>query len=414
MRLRPSQGKAMTPTGRGTRGKLIVGQSGGCTHVLNASLHGVIAEAQRARSVTAVLGMRHGIEGILRGDILNLSAASPQTLAALDRTPAAALGSCRRRISDEEAAAVVQFLDKRSVRFFIYIGGNDSADTSHRIALAARAQGCDLRVVGVPKTIDNDLPETDHCPGYGSAARFIASVTADTGMETEAMRSVEPVKIVEVMGRNAGWLAAASALAKRSPRDAPHLVWTPEIPFDRALFLRLVRQSLKNPGYCVAVIAETVRDKRGLPVASGGRRLERDAFGHVRAQDAAEYLCGLVRAELGVRARWDKPGTIQRMSSAHFSPVDVREARACGRHAVRLALGGATDCMVVMRRRKGPYAVDYDSTPLVRIANRDRPMPKRFFSPNAMLPTPAFKRYALPLVGDGLPNHPRLAGPRPI
>jgi len=402
----------MTPAEKATRGKLIVGQSGGCTHVLNASLHGVVAEALRARAVTGVWGMRHGIEGILRDDILNLSATSPKTLAALDRTPAAALGSCRRKLSDGEAASVVQFLNERDIRFFIYIGGNDSADTSHRIAAAARAQGCDIRVIGVPKTIDNDLPDTDHCPGYGSVARFIASVTADTGMETEAMRTVEPVKIVEVMGRNAGWLAAASALAKRSERDAPHLVWPPEIPFDKTRFLRLVARSLKNPGYCVAVIAETLRDKRGIPVAAAGRKLERDAFGHVRARDAAEYLCRLVRTELGVRARWDKPGTIQRMSSAHFSSVDVREARACGRAAVRLALGGATDRMVVMRRRKGPYAVDYDSVPLDRIANRDRPMPSRFFNPKTMLPTPAFKRYALPLVGDGLPNHPRLEVPR--
>jgi len=396
------------------RGKLLVGQSGGCTHVINASLQGVVTEALRRKPVTAVWGMRHGIEGVLKRDVVDFGKESEETLKRLARSPAAALGSCRKKIDDSELSEILDVFSENDIRHFVYIGGNDSADTSHRIAVAAAKRGVPLHVMAVPKTIDNDLPRTDHCPGFGSAARFIASVVADTGMETESMSTVEPVKIIEVMGRNAGWLAASSALAKRSERDAPHLVWPPEIPFDRSTFLKLIRHWLKRIGYCVAVVSETIVDAKGRPVAAGKKRLEMDAFGHPRSADAAEYLCNLVKAEIGVRARWDKPGTIQRMSSAHFSDVDVVEARECGRAAVRFALQGMSDRMVVMRRRSGKrYAVDYDAVPLTAIANREKLLPARFFNRGIMLPTPAFKRYALPLVGSGLPDHPRLRGYKP-
>ena len=395
-------------------GKLLVGQSGGCTHVINASLEGVVEEARRRSRITDVWGMRHGIEGVLKGDLIDLGRENPETIRRVGRCPAAALGSCRRKVDDREIAEIVRFLARNDIRHFIYIGGNDSADTSHRIAVAASRAGCDIRVVAVPKTIDNDLPMTDHCPGFGSAARFIASVVADTGIETEGMRTVEPFKVIEVMGRNAGWLAASSVLAKRSERDAPHIVWPPEAPFDAERFLGLVGYWFDRIGYCIAVVSETIRDSRGYPVAAGGRKPETDPFGHLRAAYAADHLCKLVTDRFGARARWDKPGAIQRMSSAHFSEVDLREALACGRWAVRLALRGETDKMVVMRRKPGPgYAIDYDRVSLARIANREKLLPAAFFNRRRMLPTPAFRRYALPLVGPGLPAHPRLRGAAP-
>ena len=395
-------------------GRLIVGQSGGCTHVMNASLSGIVSEARRSARVTAVWGARHGIEGVLAGDLVNLSGESEDSLRRIGRAPAAALGTCRRRISDSEAAAAVEAFRKNRVRFFIYVGGNDSADTAHRLALAARRADCGLSVLCVPKTIDNDLPLTDHSPGYGSAARFIASVVADVGMETEALRTSEPVKIIEVKGRNAGWLAAASALAKRSERDAPQLVWPPEIPFSEEKFLRLVQRSLREVGHCLAVVAETVRDAKGRPVALRGRKPTTDAFGHPRLAGAAEYLCELLKEKLGVRARFDLPGSIQRMSSAHFSEVDLNEARACGAWAVRYALRGSSDCMIVMRRRRsGKYGVEFGCAPLSKIANSEKKLPAGFFDRRTMLPTAAFRRYALPLVGPGLPEHPRLRG-RPV
>ena len=374
---------------------------------MNASLSGVVFEARRSARVTAVWGARHGIEGVLSGDLVNLSAESEDSLRRIARAPAAALGSCRRKINDSEAATAVETFRRNNVRFFIYIGGNDTADTAHRLVLAARRARYRLSVLCVPKTIDNDLPLTDHSPGYGSAARFIASLAADVGMETESVRTIEPVKIVEVKGRNAGWLAAASALAKRSERDAPQFVWPPEIPFSEEKFLRLVQRSLREVGYCLAVVAETVRDAKGRPVALRGRKPTTDAFGHPRLAGAAEYLCELLKEKLGVRARYDLPGSIQRMSSAHFSEVDLNEARACGAWAVRFALRGSSDCMVVMhRRRSGKYGVEFGCAPLAKIANTEKKLPAGFFDRRTMLPTAAFRRYALPLVGSG-PARPR-------
>lgn len=389
-------------------GKLIVGQSGGCTHVINSSLRGVVETARRRKAITAVLGMRFGIEGALKRDILSLDTQSPSTLRAVGRVPAAALGSCRRRITTREAESIVRFFAERDIRFFTYIGGNDSADTSHRIALAARKLQYPMRVVAVPKTIDNDLPHTHHCPGYGSAAKFIASVTADTGIETEAMRTVEPVKIIEVMGRNAGWLPCAAVLAKRSQRDAPQIIWPPEIPFNEKKFLRMVKAALRTLGYCVVVISETIKDARGKPVAAHSGKIETDAFGHPRTAGAAEHLCALVQANLNVRARWDKPGTIQRMATAYLAEPDLRDARACGQWAVRFALQGRTDCMVVIKQKSPTAKPTFDTVPIEKIANREKLLPPAWFDRKTMLPTAAFRRYALLLLGPDLPKHTRL------
>lgn len=386
---------------------LVVGQSGGCTHVINASLAGVIAEAQRHKQIARIWGMRHGIEGALKRDFIDLTQQDAKTLRAIARTPAAALGSCRRKVSDQELAQLTDFFDKNGVRWFIYIGGNDSADTTHRLARTAARLGRELQCVSVPKTIDNDLTHTDHTPGFGSAARFLASVTQDVGMETASMATYEPVKIIEVMGRNAGWLAAAAALAKRDEFDAPQFVWPPEIPFDEKRFLALTKAALKQVGYCLVVVAETIRTADGQPVGPHGRK-EKDSFGHARITGAAQYLCELVRDRLKVRARWDKPGSIQRMASAYFSETDVREARSCGAHAVRTALWGGSDVMVVMRRAEERYHISYITAPLTEIANEEKLLPKEFFDRRNMLPTAAFREYALPLVGKGLPAHERL------
>lgn len=391
------------------RGILLVGQSGGCTQVINASLAGVIEEAVKSAAITDIWGARHGVEGILRKDFVDLSRRQPSLIRKIAVTPAAALGSCRRKLSDAEAPEVVSDFQRLGVRYFVYIGGNDSADTAHRLARAAARAEYDLRVVSVPKTIDNDLPFTDHCPGFGSTARFIASTVADTGVETEAMRTLEPVKIIEVMGRNAGWLPAAAALAKRNKFDAPQFVWPPEVSFDETKFLRLVRYWLKRVGYCVAVVSETLRDGNGHAIAAKGRAAKLDSFGHPWLLGAAEYLSELTTAKLGVRARWDKPGTIQRMAGAYASESDRREARACGAWAVRFALRGMSDRMVVMRRAQGKaYRINYDSVPLSKIANTEKLLPAAWFDRRAMLPRKAFLDYARPLVGPGLPEHPRL------
>ena len=389
-------------------GNALVGQSGGCTAVINSSLVGVVQEALRHPEITGVQGMLFGVQGALAGQFVDLGGADPAAVEALRHTPACALGTCRYKMRPDDPARVVEICRQRGVRYFFYIGGNDSADTSHRIALAAAAAGYDLRVVGVPKTIDNDLPLTDHCPGYGSIARFVAMATADAGRDTEASRLVDPVKIVEVMGRNAGWVAAASALGKHDEVDAPHLIYFPEHPLSEERFLADVQRVYDDLGYALVVVPETIRDEKGNPLAEEGGEV-RDAFGHRRLAGAANRLANLICEKLGIRARWDKPGTIQRTLMAAASPVDLDEAYLTGRMAVIYALEGAHDRMVTLVREPGPtYRCRTDTAPLEAIANQEKKLPPQFMNAEGNHVTEAFLAYARPLIGDPLPRYPRL------
>jgi 6-phosphofructokinase 1 len=392
------------------RGHLLIGQSGGATAVINASLVGAVRAALASDAVDSIYGARHGIEGVLRRDLLDLRAESPATWEALLATPSAALGSCRYKLQPEDPERALEALRALDVRYLLYIGGNDSADTGHRIALAAQAAGYDLSVICVPKTIDNDLPLTDHCPGYGSAARFIAQAVMDSALCTQAIPDHYPVKIIEVMGRDAGWLAAAAALGKARPEDAPHLIYVPERPFVRERFLADVRAVHRAVGYVVVVVAETVRDESGSPLGASGQQ-GADAFGHHLLGGAAQALVALVREELGLRARYDKPGDLQRMSAAHVSITDREEAYAAGVAAVRAALAGASDQMVTLERAPGPdYACSTGLAPLAAVANHVRPLPDAFLDEAGTGVTPAFQAYAAPLLGAPLPRHGRLAG----
>lgn len=379
--------------------------------MINASLAGVVEAALDSPRVGGVYGMRHGIEGVLRGDLLDLRAEPRDVWPAIRRTPSAALGSGRYKLSDEDFGRILDTLRELDVRYFIYIGGNDSADTAYRVSLAARREGYELHAVAVPKTIDNDLPHTDHCPGYGSIARFVSTVTQEAGLDTEAMRRVDPVKIVEVMGRDAGWVAASSALGRREPSQAPHLIYVPERPLSRERFLRDVRACYDEWGYVVAVVTETVRDESGESVARTDPVFSQDAFGHRYLTGAASYLADLVARELGLRARFDKPGTIQRMSMALASEVDLEEAYAVGRHAVLSALGGEDDKMVTLERvSDGPYECVPGLVPLERVANQQKLLPDEFIDATGNHVTGAFTSYALPLIGGEATTYPRLRG----
>jgi ATP-dependent phosphofructokinase / diphosphate-dependent phosphofructokinase len=394
------------------RGHLVIGQSGGATAVINASLVGAFHEALASDAVDGIWGARHGIEGVLKQDLLDLRAEPEATWQGLLTTPSAALGSCRYRLQPEDPERALAILRRLGVRYFLYIGGNDSADTAHRIALAAQSAGYDLRVLCVPKTIDNDLPLTDHCPGYGSAARFLALATMDSALCTEAIPNHYPVKIIEVMGRDAGWLAAASALGKERQEDAPHLIYVPERPFSRAHFLEDVRRAHAAYGYVVVVVAETVRDEQGKALGEVGHQ-GTDAFGHRLLSGAAQALVGLVREELGLRARFDKPGDLQRMSSCAVSSTDRDEAYRAGRAAMRAALDGHSDRMVTLIREPGPdYACTTGLADLARIANAQRLLPPEYLDAAGTGVTEAFRQYALPLLGDALPRHVRLQGHR--
>jgi ATP-dependent phosphofructokinase / diphosphate-dependent phosphofructokinase len=399
------------------RGHLLIGQSGGATAVINASLVGAVRAALASDAVDGIYGARHGIEGVLRRDVIDLRAEPAATWDALLNTPSAALGSCRYKLRPEDPERALAVLRTLEVRHLLYIGGNDSADTTHRIALAAQAAGYDLNVICVPKTIDNDLPLTDHCPGYGSAARFIAQAVMDSALCTAAIPDHYPVKIIEVMGRDAGWLAAAGALGKARLEDAPHLIYVPERPFARERFLADVRAVHAAVGYVVVVVAETVRDEAGDQLGALGHQ-GADAFGHRLLSGAAQAMVALVRDELGLRARFDKPGDLQRMSGAHVSTTDRAEAHEVGAAAVRAALAGESDRMVTLERAPGPgYACTTGLAPLAAVANHVRALPAEYLDAAGTGVAPAFHAYAAPLLGEPLPRYGRLAGeplPQPL
>jgi len=389
---------------------LIVGQSGGCTAVLNATLAGVIDEAMQQPAVDGIYGMLNGVQGLIEGAVVDLRSEAPETLASLRTTPSAALGSCRFKPDDEQLELVLDWLRRLDVRYFLYAGGNDSADTSARLDRLARDRGYELFVIGLPKTIDNDLPCTDHCPGYGSVARYLAISTREAGLDTEAMRRFDPVKVIEVMGRDAGWLAASSALGKQSDEDAPHLIYFPERHLIVDRFLEDVQRVYDRLGYVVAVVPERITDPSGDVVARSTDPTFVDDFGHAYFDSPAAYLVQEVQGRLSLRARFDKPGTLQRMSILLASRVDVEEAYMAGRAGTRHAVAGESGSMVTLVREPAPaYACTTGLAPLADVANGVKLMPPEFMNAESNFVTDAFVDYALPLIGDPLPQYARLA-----
>jgi len=394
-------------------GILLVGQSGGPTAVINSSLAGVLYEAARQPAVRAVYGLHHGIEGLLAEQWQPLDGRDPRLLRRLRATPSAALGSARHRLRDAEIERALAVLRRHTVRFLLLIGGNDSADTLERLHRAAAAAGYPLAAVAVPKTIDNDLVATDHCPGYGSIARYIAVATAEAVLDTAAMRRTDPIKLVEVMGRYAGWVAAAATLAPLPPGVPPPLVYLPERPVPAEQILAEIEAAYRAHGHALVVLSENQPE----PAAGGPRVLGAgetpewvDPFGHPYYPSPAAYLCRRIRAELGLRARYDKPGTLQRTARALVSRVDEREAFAVGRAAVRAAVRGQGGHMVTLvRRGDAPYRVGTGLAPLAAVANQHRPLPPEFLGPDARVATtPAFAAYLRPLLGDPLPGYTAL------
>ncbi len=387
---------------------LIIGQSGGATAVINASLAGAVEAALQDTRVRHIYGMWHGIQGLLQEDIVDLRQQSASLWPELARTPSAALGSCRYKLKEEDPERVIEIFKRYDIHAMLYIGGNDSADTVHHIAHAAQGLDYDLQAISVPKTIDNDLPLTDHCPGYGSAARFVAMTTMDSTMNTLSMPWHYPVKIIETMGRDAGWLTAAAALGKRDESDAPHILLLPERPFNAWRYLAQVEEAYRRFGYVVVVAAETLRDEQGQPLGAAGQA-GMDAFQHPLLSGTAQYLVELVKEHLKLRARFDKPGDLQRMASFCVSQIDREEAYQVGQAGVHAALDGETDKMVVMLRQDEPrYRCTTGLAALSEVANVQRLLPENFLDEGKTMITPAFLNYALPLIGEPLPTYPRL------
>lgn len=386
----------------------LVMQSGGNTPVFNRSLFGVVSEAVGNEAVGKVYGAVHGLEGLLADELLDLGTYTASRWRDIARTPGAALGSSRRRLEPEDVTTVLGVLRSRSIGRVHVIGGNDSAATGHALHQEARAAGVPLRVVNVPKTIDNDLVGTDHTPGYGSAARFVALATMGAGRDAEAMGSAAPITVLEVMGRDAGWLAASAALARREERDAPHVVCVPEVPVDEERFAGLMEEAYRKHGFAVAVVAENARGVDG-PLGPDAEPWYTDEFGHPYYEGAGRHLAALLGRRLNVRVRYEKPGTIQRSMAACVSTTDAREAEMAGRAAVRAALNDETDVMVTLVRSGGEgYGCETGLASLAGVANAVREMPPEYLDPAHYAVTETFLDYARPLLGAPLPRFGRV------
>lgn len=380
---------------------LLVGQSGGATAVINASLVGVIEAATSSGRYGRVLGARNGIEGVLREAFVDVTGLDQSTRDTLRRTPSAALGTGRYKLREGDLDRVLDLMAKHRITAFAYIGGNDSADTAHRLAMRATERGQALVVASVPKTIDNDLPETDHCPGYGSIARFLGNAVRDATYDSIASPQLHAVKFVEVMGRDAGWVAASGTLGfGADEEDLLPIVLLPERPPSTVdTVLALVERDLNQRGWSVVVVPETLRTTDGRHL--GGDEPEYvDGFGHPYFPSTGAALTRHVTQQLGVRARYDKPGTAARMSISLASDVDLQEAYDLGAGAVTRLLAGQTAFITVLRRTSDhPYACAVDDVPVEKIANQVRQLPDAFIAPSGTATTPAFRHYALPLLG---------------
>ncbi len=389
-------------------GNLLIAHGGGPTAVINASLAGVVEQALEEPAVDSIYGARHGIEGVLAADLIDLGAQPREIWNGIRRTPASAVGSCRRKLSAEDLERIVEVFRAYGVRYFLYNGGNDSMDNAHKVAGLARDASFELFVVGIPKTVDNDLPETDHCPGYGSAARFFAQVTHDLGRDLEALPT--PVSVMEVMGRNAGWLAAATVLGRASEADAPHLVCLPERPFEMERFLDHVQRVYDRLGRVVIAASEGIRDVDGNPVYESGGEAARDGFGHALPGNAGQFLAGSITEKLKLRARSEKPGLVGRAAMYLISDVDQQEAYDLGKAAVRAAADGVSGrMMTLVRESDAPYRCAIGATDLANVANVEHMMPDEFIGEDGVSVTGALETYARPLIGEAVRSYPRLA-----
>ena len=406
------------------KGSAIVAQSGGPTTVINASACGVVQRAMDSGRIERVLGASNGILGVLTEDLFDISAESADTIDAMKRTPAAAIGSCRYKLKSlEESKAdyerIVEVFKAHDIRYFFYAGGNDSMDTCDKVNKLAADTGYELTCMGIPKTIDNDLAYTDHCPGYGSVAKYVATSAMNAGRDTEALYTTDTCTILEVMGRNAGWIAAAAGLAQRCEEDAPHLVYLPEVAFSLDQFVGDCRDVLKRWGRIFIVVGEGLKNADGEYFTADAGAFGRDSFGHAQLGGVAEVLKAVVEKEVGVKARFNKLGTNQR-SAMHFaSRTDVNEAYMCGEAAVNEALSGTNGKMITLLRDEGPtYKCTTGLAELSEVANGEKFVPREYINQAGNGISEAMKDYVRPLVqgeapvtigDDGLPVYMRFA-----
>ncbi len=382
-------------------GNMLIAQSGGPSMVINQSLVGAVLEARKNKKICKIYGARHGIQGVLEENFVDLKQETPANLELVAATPSSALGTVRKKPSREDCVRIFSVLQKWEIRYFFYIGGNDSAETTHIINEAAREAKFDLRCFHIPKTIDNDLRENDHTPGFGSAARFIACAVMGDDLDNRALPGV---KIDVVMGRHAGFLTAASALARVRPDAGPHLIYLPEKPFVMENFLNDVKRVYKRFGRCLVVVSEGIVNEKGEPIAAKFTN-EKDSHGNVQLSGTGalgDLLAAAVRssADITGRVRADTFGYLQRSFPDVISVVDAEEARAVGVVAVQCASGEHTDGSIAIRRQAGAeYRITYERVPLKKVARDTRSMPSSYINKAGNDVTKAFLDYVRPIVG---------------
>ena len=387
-------------------GNVLVGQSGGPTSVINASVAGIVAEALNHGCIEEIYGALNGVLGLLQEELIDLAAESQQQIRALRHTPGAALGTCRYKLKkQQDFEQVLEVFKAHNIRYFFYLGGNDSQDTADKISKLAQQQGYELRVIGVPKTIDNDLASTDHCPGYGSVVKYLATTVREIACDNEAM------------GRSAGWIAAGSALAKRRdhPHDPPHLILLPEVPFNQEKVLEDVRRILKREKFCLIVVAEGLVDSDGNYLAADAAT---DAFGHAKLGGAGDALGEIIEANIPTaKVRVARPGLAQRAAAHLASKTDADEAFLAGQAAVRAAVSGETDKMVTLvRGETDHYTCETGLAPLSEIASAVKKLPREWINEDGVSMNFQFLRYAQPLIqgeivlpyDNGVPIYARL------
>jgi len=388
------------------KGNLLYGQSGGPTTVINATAYGVIKEAFASEEIEQVYAMRHGIKGALDDDLIHVNKLNEEEIELLPKTPGAAFGSVRYKIAkakDDETDYVrlLYIFKKYNIRYFMYNGGNDSMDTCYKISEYMKKVDYDVRIIGLPKTIDNDLPFTDHTPGFGSAAKYIANTIMEIHYDMIAYPKGK-ITIVEIMGRHAGWLTASSAIASLSGYG-PDLIYLPEIPFDVEQFKKDVQEVYEKTNQCLVAVSEGITNKDGDFISSSSAL--KDAFGHFQLGGVAPKLANIIDSEMKYKARSIELSTIQR-SAAHLqSLTDVQEAIEVGRKGVKSALEGVSDVMITMlRKNQKEYEIEYTTHPLKDVANVERVVPKEMINKEENGMTQAFFDYVLPLIQGEHPS----------
>lgn len=396
-------------------------QSGGVTAVINATACGLIQTARKhGDRIGTVFAGRDGILGALHENLIDTSQESDEAIAALRHTPAGAFGSCRHKLKglDENRAdyeRLVEVFRAHDIDYFFYNGGGDSQDTAHKVSQIGDELGYPITAIGIPKTVDNDLPITDTCPGFGSVAKYVAVSIREAGLDVASMATTSTkVFILEVMGRHAGWIAAAGGLAAEHEGDAPHIILFPEIAFDRERFLARVDEMVKTHGYCAIVASEGTQDADGKFLAEAGTR---DAFGHAQLGGVGPTLAQMVKDELGYKYHWAVADYLQRSARHIASATDVEQAYAVGRAAVEFALEGRNAVMPVIRRLSDdPYKWDIDAVELSKAANVEAKMPRDYITEDGWGITEVCRRYLQPLIAgedwppyrNGLPDYVKL------